>query len=460
MPNLKNLISNLPEVKGPDQKYLSFNTKLKWTAIILLSYFILAELPLYGLAENALKHFDILSILLGAKFGSIISLGIGPIVTASIVLQLLHGSGLLKMDTTTHEGRVFFQSLQKVLTIFFTIFESMIYVFMGGLVPSIGVSPWVLVFQLFLGGMIVVYMDEVTTKWGFGSGVSLFIAAGVASSVFIRAFSPLTTTGTIAFGSGQPAVGKIFVFVSAFIGGRVTEAILAFEAIAATILVFLVVVYAQGMKVEVPLSFGRARGYGMRWPLRFFYSSNIPVILVAALMANIQLWARLMESSGHPWLGTFTGQVPTSGLVSWLHPPQLLTDLITGAFSFSEVTHALTYMIFMIVGAAIFSVFWVQTAGMDAKSQSRQIMASGLQIPGFRRDERVIEMILKRYITPLTIMGGISIGLLAALADLTGALAGGTSILLAVMIIYNMYEDIARQHAVDMYPGLKKMIAA
>src|SRR3990167_7982145 len=95
---------------------------------------------------------------------------------------------------------------------------------------------------------------------------------------------------------------------------------------------------------------------------------------------------------------------------------------------------------------------------MDAASQAKQILASGLQIQGFRRDERVLERILNRYIWPLTVMGGAGVGLLAALADLTGALSRGTGILLAVMIIYKLYEEIARQHAMDMNPMMRRFI--
>ena len=112
----------------------------------------------------------------------------------------------------------------------------------------------------------------------------------------------------------------------------------------------------------------------------------------------------------------------------------------------------------MMAGSVIFSIFWVQTAGMDARSQAKQIMNSGLQIPGFRRDERVLESILKRYIFPLTIMGGLTVGFLAASADVVGALTSGTGILLTVMIIYRLYEEIAQQHMMDMYPALRKMM--
>jgi len=449
---------NLPEVRGPQQKKLSFKEKLKWTLMILIAFFVLSSIPLYGLGENALANFHFLSVILGASFGSILSLGIGPIVTASIVLQLLTGSGILKLNLTTPEGRRTFQGLQKVLGIFFIIFEAMIYVFMGGLAPSAGISPFVLILQLFVGGILVLYMDEVVSKWGFGSGISLFIAANVSAQIFIRAFSPLTQAGTWAFGSGQAPVGKVLTFFLSIANQDITGAGRALSAILSTIVVFVAAVYVQAMKVEIPLSFGRIRGQGIRWPLRFVYTSNIPVILISALIANIQLAAQLLAKWGHPILGTFSGQSPASGFVQFVFAPTILDNVLSGSFTSFQLVQALTFTLFMIGGSILFSLFWVQTSGMDAGSQARQIMASGLQIPGFRRDERVLERLLKRYIMPLTVMGAITVGILAAAADLMGALTNGTGILLTVMIIYRLYEDIAKQHMMDMHPALRNMM--
>ncbi|HLD11083.1 MAG TPA: preprotein translocase subunit SecY [Candidatus Nanoarchaeia archaeon] len=460
------ILSFLPEVVRPEQKKLEFKEKLKWTLIILFGFYVLSVVPLFGLGENALSQFEQLSIILGASFGSILSLGIGPIVTASIVLQLLTGSGILKIDQTSPEGRAKFQSLNKLMTIFFIIFEAAIYVFMGGLAPAVilkGTPNYlymqlILTAQLIVGGFLILYMSEVIDKWGFGSGISLFIAAGVASELVIRALSPLNSIGAWAFGSGQPPVGALWVFITSLIEGDPSGAALALSAILATLVVLVISVYVQAMKVEIPLSFGKVRGYGLRWPLNFLYTSNIPVILVAALLANIQLWARLLQNLGHPFLGTFVGQSPVSGLVLWVTNPQLVSNIITGAFVWADLLHALIYALILMLGAVIFSVFWMQTAGMDAKAQAKNIMASGLQIPGFRRDERILERILNRYILPLTIMGGITVGLLAASADVLGALSRGTGILLAVMIIYRLYEDIAKQHMMDMHPALRKMM--
>src|SRR3989338_6657538 len=94
-------VAVFPEVARPQERRLSFKQKLIWTGSILVLFFIMSLIPLFGLGDNQLQQFEFLSIILGASFGSILSLGIGPIVTASIVLQLLNGSGILRMDMSS-----------------------------------------------------------------------------------------------------------------------------------------------------------------------------------------------------------------------------------------------------------------------------------------------------------------------------------------------------------------------
>lgn len=465
------LIANLPEVASPTQKKLGFKEKLKWTLIILVIFFVMGLVPLFGLGQNAMEQFEYLSIILASPFGSIISLGIGPIVTASIVLQLLNGSGIVNFDLTSPDGKRRFQGVQKLLAVFFIVFEAGIYVFMGGLAPSaVGTTlsngavmtsalylrlEFLLIFQLILGGILILFMDEVVQKWGFGSGISLFIAAGVSQQIFIQVFNPLSSPTNPNISSG--ALWALFQSLAA--GDPITAG-LKLSAMVATVVVFVMAVYTQAMKIEIPLSFGRVRGHGIRWPLNFIYTSNIPVILIAALLANIQLWARLVQGwVGRPtFLGGFSGQTAVSGLASWIQSPNIVNSIITGSITFADVGQALVYMLIMVVGCVIFSIFWVQTSGMDAKSQAKQILSSGLQIPGFRKDIRILETVLKRYIGPLTVMGAIAIGLLAGLADITGAIGSGTGILLTVMIIYRLYEEISKQHMMDMNPMMRKFI--
>jgi preprotein translocase subunit SecY len=244
------------------------------------------------------------------------------------------------------------------------------------------------------------------------------------------------------------------------INGAPKEALVAIAAVAVTILIFSVAVWAQNLKIEIPLSFDRLRGYGMKWPLAFFYTSNIPVILTAALVANVQLFGSLIENAvGHAtWFGGFSQGRATSGVAYWLGSSNVLDSVIRGSLQTSQIFQAITHLIFFMAVSAVFAMFWVKTSGMDESSQAKNILASGLQIPGFRKDPRILESILKRYILPLTIMGGLAIGAIASIADTMGALTSGTSILLAVMITYQFYQNIAQQHALDMHPAMRKMM--
>ncbi|MBU0957459.1 MAG: preprotein translocase subunit SecY [Nanoarchaeota archaeon] len=463
---LTNILRNLPEVEGPVEKKLSFNVKLKWTLLVIVTFFILSEITLYGMSFNALEQFKAIAVILGTNFGSIISLGIGPIVMASIILQLLVGSKIIEIDTSTAEGKRYFQGIQKLMVFFFIIFEAVIYVMMGGIQAAPGYTLLV-IFQLILGGLAIVFMDELVTKWGFGSGVSLFIVAGVAKQIFIQLFQFLGPQGNCLLDfSGTACTGKVLILIQSIIQQNPTQALLALAVIIITALIFLGVVWAQSLKVEIPLTYDRLRGYGIKWPLAFFYASVIPVILTAALVANISLFGGLAENwAGHPtFLGGFddNGQPrcddESCGFAFWTSSRNIVDMVIRGSYRniylFQGITHILVYMIF----STIFAVFWVKTSGMDASAQAHNIMSSGLQIPGFRKDERILESVLNRYIMPLTIMGGAAIGLLAATADLLGAIVSGTSILLAVMIIYQFYQNIAQQHAVDMHPAMKKFM--
>ena len=460
--DIKNILNNLPEVKRPIEKKLAFNVKLKWTLIILLAFFILANIPLYGLGANSLAQFESLALILGTDFGSIISLGIGPIVMASIILQLLVGSGILKIDTNTTEGKKYYQGLQKLGVLFFVVFEASVYVIMGGLQPITPSFTFILIFQLMLGGIAIMFMDEVVTKWGFGSGTSLFIVAGVAWRIFAGLFQFIGTQGEncLADFAGTQCAGKILIIIQSVINGAPTEALAALLVIAVTAGIFLLVVWAQSLKVEIPLSFERLRGYSIKWPLQFFYASVIPVILVAALVANIQLFGGLLQNwLGHStFIGSFSNGQATSGFAFWLDRSNVLEGIIRGSLQTKQIIQTFTHLIFYMAFSALFAVLWVKTSGMDEQNQAKKILASGLQIPGFRKDKRVLESILKRYILPLTIMGGLAVGALSAVADVLGALTSGTAILLAVMIMYQLYQSVAQQHAMDMHPALRKFI--
>jgi preprotein translocase subunit SecY len=306
----------------------------------------------------------------------------------------------------------------------------------------------------------------------------LFIAAGVSLAV---------VQGTI----GMEGTGLIPSAIKAINEGgadAIPNAILAFLPLIFTAIVFAASVYAEGMKVEIPLAFERARGFGGRFPIKFLYVSNLPVILASALMMNVRLWAglfkdKVLEIGGVNIFNTLAvtdaSGSPVGGLIYLLTPSfpnplfiggyrvyvdYLLTRSTEFIFPFigtimvPEVVHIAIYVVFYTILCVIFGRFWIETTGMDSKSVAEQLKSSGLQVPGYRRDPRIIERVLDRYIPTITILGSAFVGILAAFADLTGALGTGTGILLTVGILYRFYEQLATERMFDLYPDLRRFV--
>ncbi len=441
---LQPIFSILPQVKSPEHR-ISFKDKLKWTAIILVLYFILTQIPLYGLSPIAVDQFAQLRAVLAGSFGSILTLGIGPIVSASIVLQLLVGGKILKLDLSKHEDKAMFQGAQKLLAIIFTLFEAMVMVFTGAIAAISSDYIWILILQMTIGGILIIFLDEVVSKWGFGSGVGLFIAASVSQEIIVGAFNVLSSPTQ----PGVPA-GKIPAFIYSLTTGTPNFDYLG--PVIAVIIVFLVVVYAESMRVEIPLSSGRVKGARGKYPLRFIYASNMPVILASALLLNVQLFANIFQKIGYPILGTISNGQAVSGIAYLLTPPRSL-DMI-----FTEPLHVLVYGIVFIGICILFAILWVELSSIGPKDVAKQLHQMGMQIPGFRSSRRQFEKILKKYIPAITVLGGAFVGLLAFGADLTGALGGGTGVLLTVGIVYRLYEEIAQEQLMDMHPMLRKFL--
>ncbi|HTX61601.1 MAG TPA: preprotein translocase subunit SecY [Methanobacterium sp.] len=440
---LEPLFTLLPQVRSPDYR-VPFNEKLKWTGVILILYFILGQVALFGLSSTAVDQFSQLRAVLAGNFGSIITLGIGPIVSASIILQLLVGGKIIKLDLSQPRDKVLFQGTQKLLAIIFTLFEAAVLVLTGALAPSSPQFAWILILQITIGGILIIFLDEVVSKWGFGSGVGLFIAAGVAQTIIVGTFNFLSSPTS----PGVPS-GAIPHFLYTLTTSQPDFSLLL--PVLAVIVVFLVVVYAESMRVEIPLSYGGVKGARGKYPLKFIYASNMPVILTSALLLNVQLFAAMFQKLGIPIFGTISNGKAVSGLALWLTTPTL-------SALFTNPLQVLFFAVVFISSCVLFAWLWVELSGIGPKQVSKQLYQMGMQIPGFRSSRGQFERILKKYIPAITIMGGAFVGFLAFGADLTGALGGGTGVLLTVGIVYRLYEELAQEQMMDMHPMLRRFM--
>ncbi|WP_067074646.1 preprotein translocase subunit SecY [Methanoculleus horonobensis] len=461
------ILAAMPAVRGPEG-HVHFKNKLMWTLAILLLYFSLTNIDIFGLSAESQDIFGMYRALLAGASGSLLHLGIGPIVTASIVLQLLKGAGLLQIDTSEARGQVMYMGLQKMLIFVMIIVEAFPMVASGMMMPDPTVAAEffggnmltvsLLIFlQVCLGGLLVVLMDEVVTKWGVGSGVGLFIVAGVSQGL-VNGFLNWQT-GTDPFPIGFfPRLFAIGTSGANFLEYFGTDIL----ALVTTIVIFMIIVYVESTRIEIPLAHTAVRGARARFPVKLIYASVLPMILVRVLQANIQMIGMFLSNAGINIFGEFQGQTPVNGLMWYIAPINAPQDWM---WWLSDLGHAPWEIMLrmgidisvMVVGGAIFALFWVKTAGLDSKDVARQIQRSGMQIPGYRRNAQVLEKYLDRYIPRITVIGGVFIGLLSVVANLFGVIGavGGTGLLLAVSITYRLYEEVASQQIMEMYPFMR-----
>jgi preprotein translocase subunit SecY len=505
---LKPLIERWPAVSKPEG-HVHFRTKIIWTIVCLVVYFVLTNIMIYGVSGTVLDMFAGFRAIMAGASGSIMHLGIGPIVTASIILQLFVGAKIINLDLTKKEDKAIYQGTQKILVIVMILVEAIpqVYGYLQpdqGLVTNLGggVANLIIISQLFMGALLVFFMDELISKWGIGSGISLFIAAGVSQAIFTGLFNwlPLSAAEWGLTITTPPPAGTIFGtyhfasqmsladmagggFEVLFIGAGGYQN--ALVPLLGTLAIFFIVVYVESSRIELPLAHGRVRGARGRYPIRLIYASNIPVILMAALLANINMFALLFYTHpglrnlplvGHQWwIGAYDtsggSTAPTmggawylsnlNGVRSWLIP--IMGGPSDGMHEpWQYALKVVIYLSVMIFGAILFAKFWIETTDMGPTAVARQIQRSGMQIPGFRRDPRVLGRILERYIPVVTVIGGAAVGALAGFADAIGTVgnASGTGVLLTVGIMINLYEQIAREQAMEMHPVLRGFFGA
>ncbi len=461
------LLAAMPAVKSPEG-HVHFKNKLIWTIAVLILYFVLTNIPVWGLAPTSQDVFLYWRALLAGASGSIVHLGIGPIVTASIVLQLLKGADILQIDTSETRGQVMYMGLQKILIMVMIVVEALPNLIGGFMRPDPVIAATffggnmfavsLLIFiQICIGGFIIFMLDEVVTKWGVGSGVGLFIIAGISQALvngFIN-WVPLTDPYPVGFFPRLVAIG---LDGASYIQYFSTN-ILAFIT---TIAIFLVIVYVESTRIEIPLAHAQVRGARARFPVKLIYASVLPMILVRVLQANIQMVGMFLSNIGITVFGTFVGTQPINGIMWYLAPVNGPHDWMWWAYDLLHPAWQIIVRLgiditFMVVGGAVFALFWIKTAGLDSKDVARQIQLSGMSIPGYRRNLQVLEKYLDRYIPKVTVIGGVFIGVLSVVANLFGVIGGvsGTGLLLTVSITYRLYEEIASQQIMEMYPCMR-----
>ncbi|RUS12885.1 SecY subunit domain-containing protein, partial [Jimgerdemannia flammicorona] len=231
-------------------------------------------------------------------------LGITPIVTSGMIMQLLAGANLIEVDYSLKEDRALFSGAQKLFAMIIAFGHATVSVLTGlyGSPQEIGSGVCLLlIIQLVVASLITMLLDELLQKgYGLGSGINLFIATNICETIFWKALSPTT----INTGRGDEFEGAVIALVHLlFTRKDKTRALKeAFYRqnlpnvmnLLSTGLIFSIVIYLQGFRVELPVKSNRFRGQRGTYPIKLFYTSNMPIMLQSTLTSNIFMISQML----------------------------------------------------------------------------------------------------------------------------------------------------------------------
>jgi len=458
---IKPFCAILPEIEKPQRK-IQFREKVLWTAITLFIFLVCCQIPLFGImSSDTADPFYWMRVIMASNRGTLMELGISPIITSGLIMQLLAGAKLIEVGDTPKD-RALFNGAQKLFGMLITIGQAIVYVSTGmyGTPSEMGWGICLLiVIQLFVASLIVLLLDELLQKgYGLGSGISLFIATNICETIVWKAFSP----ATINNGKGTEFEGAIIALfhLLATRGDKVRGLREAFYRpnlpnltnLLATVFVFAVVIYFQGFRVDLPIKSARYRGQQSSYPIKLFYTSNIPIILQSALVSNLYVISQMLAAKfqgnflvnllgiwGDIEGGGPARSYPIGGLCYYLSPPESFYSML------HDPIHAIVYIVFMLGSCAFFSKTWIEVSGSSAKDVAKQLKDQQMVMRGHRDTSMIKE--LNRYIPTAAAFGGLCIGALSVMADFIGAIGSGTGILLAVTIIYQYFEIFVKEQA-------------
>ena len=451
---MRPVLQFLPVVPTPEKR-VPLRDRLIWSALVLLLFLVCSQIPLYGIRKMFGDDPMYWSrLILASNRGTLMELGIGPIITASMIVQLLAGAKILDIDQQNKEEKELLSSAQKLLAVVIALFEAFAYVFSGmyGPLSDIGaINALLIIVQLTLASVLVNLLDEILTKgYGIGSAISLFIATNVCEELFWKSFSP-TKFNDEYEGAFVALFHYLWTKDSIFEALRLAfyrDQLANLNSIIATVFIFCVVNFFQGFHVNVAIHNKQVKGHVASYSIKLFYTSNMPIILQSTLISNVFFISRLLFNNFGSWkivrlLGRFKqsgfgGQsYPVSGLVYYLSPPGTVTNML------NDPIRSVVYILFILVSCAIFSRLWIDVSGSSPKDVHTNL--KNQNVTAYKGSDKILYHKLKKYITIAASFGGMCIGILSISADILGAIGSGTGILLTCNIIYEFYEEVQRE---------------
>ncbi|KAJ1253906.1 hypothetical protein BS78_K156100 [Paspalum vaginatum] len=399
----------MPAVRRPD-RVVPFNRRVIYTGIAMSVFLVCSHLPLYGVPYTASGADPLYWVrtVLASNRGTLMELGVGPVVTAGTVMQLVTGSKLLRVDQNVRGDRELVDGERKALAMVIALGEAVAHVQLG-MYGAIGALGGVLiVLQLVSASVVVVFLDELFDK-GYGlpgcSAISLLSATNTCGKVIWHAFSPVT----VNTGRGPEFEGVVLAMIHQAVAGAgkahelvgtmLRRHLPNVMSLLTTFLVLLAAVYLEGVRILQPLQSRDARGRRVTFPIKLLYTSTMPIVLHSAAVSALYMVSQLLHYSRFfggsvlvrmlgVWKEASHAAVPVGGLVYYVTPPTSF-----GA----DPLHTLVYVALLLTSCALLSQAWATASGSSARDVARQLANQRLALPG-SRDGATYSVLRRRYI--------------------------------------------------------------
>lgn len=390
----------------------------------LIVFRLLAAIPIPGIDQAVLEQFfsnnqflGLLNIFSGGGLAnlSIVMLGVGPFITASIIMQLMTvmSPTIKSMHTEEGEaGRAKFTQYSRMLTLplavlqafgFLTLLQSQ------GVLTGLSMFDFVLnVILVVAGSMLLMWIGELVTEYGIGNGVSIIIFAGIVASLPTQAsqlwFSYDPSQLPLYLGFGLVAIGVIYAIVV------MTEAERPVP-----------ITYAKESRSGS--NYGRSASY---LPMRLNQAGVIPIIFALSIILFPQMVLNILSAFNLPWVADAN---------------EVVTNFINNQWAYGAV-----YFVLVI----LFTFFYTAVT-FDPDNVSKNLQRSGGFIPGIRPGGQTSEY-LGNLVTRLTLVGALFLGFVAVLpvgmqiaTGVTALAIGGTAALIVVSVVLDLIRRIDAQ---------------
>ncbi len=408
----------------------AIRNRILFVLFALLIFRVLAAVPIPGVDQTVLEQFftnnqflGLLNIFSGGGLAnlSIVMLGVGPFITASIIMQLMTVMSPKLKSLYTEEGeagRAKFTQYSRMLTVPLAVLQGFGFL---TLLQSQGVLPGLSTFEFAVnvilvvaGSILLMWIGELVTEYGIGNGVSIIIFAGIVASL-------PSTASQLYFGFDQSQLPLYIGF------GVVALAII------------YAVVYMTEAERPVPVTYAKQSRGGNTYggstsylPLRINQAGVIPIIFALSVLLFPQMVLNVLGSFDLAWTTTAN---------------QVVTDFMNNAWYYG-----ITYFILVF----LFTYFYTAVT-FDPDAMSKNLQRNGAFIPGIRPGERTAEY-LGNVVTRLTLVGAIFLGIVAVLPVgmqiITGVAAlaiGGTAVLIVVSVVLDLIRRLDAQVSLREY---------